>query len=252
MAREVVAPYRKVAAEALYNWYRDEVGTPENAVKLAKEMTVEELDQKVDAKSSMTHAVKTFARAVGLKISEAADLTNLVIGNNDSPTLSASQAKALMDYSMAIKPITNLESVILDTIAGTHDGWVVDKAGKFAQEGRESRKYQHLPVEMIGWKEAKADLLFISPIMEAMGVKVDESKLEKAYNERVANFFERNGFVQDGRIVEDRLATAIAAGKAFYKPLTEKNTATMDEAKLMVSQVKEKVGPILERSQVME
>ena len=71
-----------------------------------------------------------------------------------------------------------------------------------------------MPSELIGWKEAKADLLFIRPIFEALDIKVNEDELEQVYNNRVKDFF------LDRKIVTARnLSDSITQGEYFYPAL---------------------------------
>ena len=97
---------------------------------------------------------------------------------------------------------------------------------------------------MIGWKEAKADLLFVEPILNSMGISIDEKQLEQEYNSRVETYFNRNGLVDEKGIDKAALTTFILKG-AKYPPLTEQNTAKSKvEAQLMTTQVCEKLSNI--------
>lgn len=95
---------------------------------------------------------------------------------------------------------------------------------------------------MIGWKEAKADLLFLAPVLDSIGVSVDEVALHLVYDKKVKEFYERNGFVTpDGQIITEKVTEAIMKGPEFYPPLTEVNTAkTKEEAIEVAKQSEEK------------
>ncbi len=101
--------------------------------------------------------------------------------------------------------------MILSVLSSIHDGWVKDNPQKFFAR---DKKYQHMPMELIGWDEVKSDLLFLAPIVEAMNLEVEEEKLEKAYDERVKSFFETRGI--NG--LKD-LPSHIAKGSEFYPAL---------------------------------
>ena len=102
-------------------------------------------------------------------------------------------------------------NLIMDTLFHVHDGWVQDNVKKF--NARE-KKHQHMPSELIGWKEAKADLLFVRPIFEAAGIEVNEEELEQVYNGRVKEFFLDHG-IQTARNLSD----SITQGEEFYPAL---------------------------------
>lgn len=99
----------------------------------------------------------------------------------------------------------------MDTLFAVHDGWVRDNIKKF--NARE-KKHQHMPSELIGWKEVKADLLFVRPIFEAAGLDVNEEELEQLYNGRVKDFFLNRG-IKTARNLSD----SITQGKEFYPAL---------------------------------
>ena len=71
-----------------------------------------------------------------------------------------------------------------------------------------------MPSELIGWKEAKADLLFVRPIFEAAGIEVNEEELEQVYNSRVKEFFLEHN-IQTARNLSD----SITQGAEFYSAL---------------------------------
>ena len=75
------------------------------------------------------------------------------------------------------REVENAVNLIMDTLFHVHDGWVKDNVKKF--NARE-KKHQHMPSELIGWNEAKADLLFVRPIFEAAGIEVNEEELEQS------------------------------------------------------------------------
>ena len=90
---------------------------------------------------------------------------------------------------------------------------------------------------MIGWKETKSDLLFVSPILEAIGVNVNEEVLEAYYDKRVGRFFAENGL--NG---QEELENYILNIADHYAPISDinnpKNTEKPEEiANQMADQV---------------
>lgn len=80
-----------------------------------------------------------------------------------------------------------------------------------------------MPIELIGWKEAKSDLLFLKPILEAMDLSayISEEDLEKAYNQRVQTFLEEKGITDI-----DKLSEQISRGAEFYPALEGQDDIT--------------------------
>lgn len=71
-----------------------------------------------------------------------------------------------------------------------------------------------MPIELIGWKEVKSDLLFLNPILQSMGVNIREEDLERAYDDKVKDFFKARGVTSI-----DELGKQICEGASFYRPL---------------------------------
>lgn len=71
-----------------------------------------------------------------------------------------------------------------------------------------------MPIELIGWKEVKSDLLFLNPILQSMGINIREEDLEKTYDDRVKDFFKS----WDVKSI-DELGEQISKGASFYKSL---------------------------------
>ncbi len=237
----MLTPYRVVAKNALMSWNGL---SDEEAQKIVETQSFDELEGQVWAKGSMLYAVSAIAQNLGLETVQT-DLENIVLnggGKQHSLTLSESGQQTLSEIGELLKANKNFS--VVDVLSKVHDGWVKDNAKKFNKEGREGKKYQHLPIELIGWKEAKADLLFVEPILNSMGISIDEKQLEQEYNSRVETYFNKNGLVDEKGIDKAALTSFILKG-AKYPPLTEQNTAkSKDEAQLMTTQVCEKLSNI--------
>lgn len=94
----------------------------------------------------------------------------------------------------------SLENFTLDVLESVHTDWIKNNSKKFFDEKRVDKMYQFMPLELIGFKEAKADILFLAPILEAAGFKVDDKRLEKAYEARQQKFFEENDLFTRGKL----------------------------------------------------
>ena len=78
-----------------------------------------------------------------------------------------------------------------------------------------------MPLELIGFKEAKIDLLFLSPILEFCWVTVNLKELEQAYNAAVIKFFQERGIT-----TSEDLVPFIQKGAEFYKALEGQDSIT--------------------------
>lgn len=222
--------YRQVAKTALMNWNGI---NDEEAEKIVMIQSFDELENQVWASSSLSYAVEALAQIFHLQENEKEHFKHIVI-DKKNVIMSNYQQQFLEKLAKDENLIFNREKSILYVLSAIHDGWVKDNVKKFNQEGRELKRYQHLPLELIGWKEAKADLLFLAPILkEISGKEIDETALQLAYNNRIAVYLEKNGIE-----TKTDLVRKIMKGSDFYPPLTEKNTAqTKEDAIAIVDKV---------------
>lgn len=190
-------PYYQVARQALMNW---KGLSEEEADKVISEQSFDKIEGQVWATGSMNYAIEGIRRSLDLSEQEMTALHDGVY-----------EGENLEDLKEFKSLNTDPNSTILDTLSAVHDGWVKDNQKKFFAR---DKKYQHLPLELIGWEEAKLDLLFVKPIMEAMGIEIDESALEEAYNKRAEKFKEDKGIK-----TKDDLREAISRGAEFYPAL---------------------------------
>ena len=73
---------------------------------------------------------------------------------------------------------------------------------------------QYAPLELIGWNEVKSDLLFLNPILAAIGVNVDEQSLENEYHSMVASYLEEKEINSP-----DDLTALVNQGGNYYPEL---------------------------------
>lgn len=209
-------PYYQVAKKALMNWNGL---SEEEATKIISTQSFDQIDSQVYAKGSMDYAIEGMKIFLGLSDKDTEELSTFVYEGNQSKIMKL--IKENEDISNRLEKKSNAQSIdnvksltnelIIDTLFHVHDGWVKDNVKKF--NARE-KKHQHMPSELIGWKEAKADLLFVRPIFEAAGIQVDEDKLEQVYNGRVKEFFLNKG-IENARSLSDY----ITQGEKFYPAL---------------------------------
>ena len=204
-------PYYKVAKEALMSWNGL---SEEEATKILKSSSFEEIEGQVWAKGSMDYAIDSIANSLMLSDEDSQELSNLVYQGGESNIKNTCFQKLIELSGTKYKDVHSdemMNNIIMDTLFSVHDGWVKDNQKKFMAR---DKKHQHMPSELIGWKEAKADLLFIRPIFEALDIKVNEEELEQVYNDRIKEFF------LDRKIMTSRnLSDSITQGEEFYPAL---------------------------------
>lgn len=80
-------------------------------------------------------------------------------------------------------------TTIINMLSVVHDEWVKNNPNNFlrvnkdenGQDKPRNKEYQFVPLEMLSWKEAKSDLLFLKPILEAAGVEINEESLQQQF-----------------------------------------------------------------------
>lgn len=235
-----ISTYRIIAKNALMSWNGL---SEEEATKVVKNSSFEELENQVWATDSIRYAVCAVSDYLNLNNLTEKDFGSAIMGQ-DNPEMTESQEKILNEISKLAKDKdVDIAEMTIYALKCIHDGWVINNAKKFVKEGREVKKYQHLPLEMIGWKEATADLLFLEPVLNSIGLEIDKDMLKNAYTEDTKAFFKDHDFVDKNfEIDETKVASAILKGKEFYPALNEINTAKdMEEAKMVAGQVVAKV-----------
>lgn len=208
--------YRQVAKVALMSWNGL---SEEEAEKAVTESTFDELEGQVWATGSLSYAVDAIAKIYGMNEEEKATFTNIVIDKENA--FIPAEHQEFLSKMQEKEQMFGGDKCVLAILSAIHDGWVKDNGKKFNQEGREGKRYQHLPLMLIGWKEAKADLLFLAPIIKQItkDYELSEESLKQTYENRVPSYLEKKGIN-----TKSKLVSKIMEGSDFYAPLTEKNT----------------------------
>lgn len=221
------SPYHKVAKAALMNWNGWSEEKAQNAIEI---LSVEELDSQVYAKGSMDAAIHYLGRKFGWPEDIVKAFSSIVYQGFNNKNVAT---RYFIKHQLESRKIV---STYMDVLFAVHDNWVQGNAKKFMAR---EKKHQHMPSELIGWNEAKADLLFVRPIFEALGIYVSEYSLEEEYKNRVTKYFLENHIEK----TED-LEQLIKRGDAFYPALAgqEENLEALRDQEI----VKGKVIPQIE------
>jgi len=165
---------------------------------------------------SINSAIQSLSAQLGLTSEEAEAFRESVInGAPSDPIFNLVSEKA--------KSIDSVEDFILQGLSDIHDNWVKDNSGEQAFQKKTERQQlrQYAPLEIIGWNEAKSDLLFLTPILSSIGVPAPTrgleglknlKKLENAYYEKLSSFLAEKG---------TNLTELVSRGKDFYPALPD-------------------------------
>lgn len=233
-----LTPYRSAAAAALVKY---DGKSPEEAKAIVETKTYEEVENQAHASSSVAQAVEFVMDYLkdDLTAEELEQFHNAVMKTDDA-FLTEEDTKILQKVGMLICQKGDPHDLLLNILSAIHDRWVETNNKKFADKTRESRMYQHLPLQMIGWNEATVDLMFAAPIFKACGIDIDNTKLKNMYANDVIDYFRYNNITLK---LED-LAPHIF--KVDYEPRNKANShPNKDQALIMANQVKEAVKDIV-------
>lgn len=230
--------YRQIAINALVKWYKY---SKLEATQIVINKKYTELEDIIDAESSIIAGAQAISRLLGLKNK---DLINTALSkkkvffDNDQNAVFENIKNLLQQKGYLRKDKQN--KLILIALSYIHNKWVKDNAHKFNQQNREHKKYQHLPLELIGFKEATLDLLFLEPLLQAIGIeKIDEKSLKQSYNKLVKKYFKYNNITSF-----EQVTNLILTGKSFYSMLTPNvnEIKNESEANIVTKQIIEQLG----------
>ena len=208
----MATPYQNVAKAALINW--NGLSEGEANAKIQTE-SVQELESQVYAMDSMKYAVVGIAKQVGLNEEETTNFFEAVINGPENAEIFVIVREKMQGFS---------EEQKLEVLATIHDGWVVGNSSEktFNKKVDRQQLRQYAPLDLIGWNEVRNDLLFLTPILAAVGVQIDEETLAQAYHTRVANYMEKMKINSP-----DDLTALVQQGRDYYPILPEELEARL-------------------------
>ena len=197
----MATPYQNVAKAALINWNGL---TEEQAEFKIQNESVSELESQVYAIGSIKNAVIAIAKEVRLNEKDTLRFFDAVINGPEDAEI----FKQVEEQAKNLDKLSQL--IILSTI---HDAWVINNSNEKTFNKKVERKHlrQYTPLQLIGWNEVTSDLLFLRPILEAIGITVDDKKLEEKYHGIV------NTYLEEMEIkTEEDLSDLIRSGRQYY------------------------------------
>lgn len=185
--------YREIAKNALKNWNGL---TEEDATEKTTNLTEQELEENVGARSSIKSAIygiygalaergivngdnRVYDEGFGFDISE------IKAGERETYFAVFRREKgdeAFKNLAEKLEMVEDKEKFTLDVLSNIHNDWVEGNVAKLRDPSRKNKRYQAMPLELIGFDEAKSDLLFLEPILNASGMEVNEERLKEAYD----------------------------------------------------------------------
>lgn len=200
----------KIAKTAAENWGQNE---PQN------------LDEaKAITGGSEVSSIKGIISVLGLDPSLEVQLLDDIYNKETiSPGIAEKIQFAMKDKADVFQ---SSDKLVIDMLSIIHDSWVKNNPNKFLQEGR-NKEYQFAPLMLLNWPEAKSDLLFIKPILEAAGIELDEEALKDQFEVMQMEFLIDNGITSYGA-----LASSLEQGSKFYpalEGLETKNGGNIEE-----------------------
>lgn len=217
----MATPYQNVAKAALINW--NGLSEEEANTKIQTE-SVQELEGQVYAMGSMKYAVVGIAKQIGLNEEETTRFFEVVINGPENAEIFRIVREKIQGFSDEQK---------LGVLSTIHDGWVVDNSSEktFNKKVNRQQLRQYAPLDLIGWNEVRSDLLFLNPILESVGIRVDEATLEQAYHTRVASYMEEMKINN-----QDDLTALVQQGRNYYSVLPEELEARLLPMSKVVSE----------------
>lgn len=194
----------KITQDALMNW--------NGLSKEEAEQKTRELGSAEKANAEVTYgseinSINGIAQILGLSSDEIKTLTNDVNTREAVSQDLAAKVKSKMEER-------GLEASVIDVLSVIHDGWVRDNGNKFEDPKRMGKLYQFVDLKLLDYNEAKADLLFLQPILEASGIKLDEVALEQEFLKEQKEFLQENGIKN-----REDLKSNLEKGAEFYEAL---------------------------------
>ena len=166
--------------------------TPEEADHFLATSTRAQIEEKTKAHGSVADAARKIGSGLGLEGKELYQFTREMLGQTDSTEM-LDEVKRRFELlrsnnpELADKLTANL---LLDASDEVHKGWTARNATPFfGKKDSKGQQYQYTPLEMIGWKEVKSDLLFLRPVAEAVGININEDLMRQLYSDRVVEYF---------------------------------------------------------------
>ncbi len=210
-------PYRKVAHAALINFNSLSF---EEAERKIEEESFEQLESQIGAYNSMEAAIMSISKSLNLTDDDINRFNNAVFFGKDKEILNKVK-KLLMEIGTFDISDYLKSQFVLSVLSDIHDDWVIRNSDQATFEKKVVRKQlrQYVPQELLGFNEVKSDYIFLGPILDSIGTRVDKNKLERDYISKSKDFINSNGI----ETIED-IEALVRSGNKYY-PVLPKDLA---------------------------
>ena len=231
MEEENLTILQKIGISTFMKWNNL---TESEAIKKVKESSVEEIDERI---GSLVKAIIEGFKISSNKFLQSNLITSFIFTEYEEKVLyeiiktgnycfeDKEEFYSRIKHSMGLfdkeaskeKYIIDVSDMIITVLTSIHDRWVIDNQEKFYQR---DKKYQHMPIELIGWEEAEIDYIFLKPVLEEMNLldSIKEQDIIDAYNRQVEKFIYMYDITD-----EEKLKELISKGDKFYSALKGQN-----------------------------
>ena len=175
---KVGAIYKNIANECLIAWYPDMSDTERD--NLLERGNLQEIESYVGAKNSIDTAVEAVREDLERYQVYLPDDFSYIVYYSDMPNGEAERITLEIGKNRAIDENTKV-SIAIHALDKIHRRWIDDNTKKFFDEKRRGKRYMFLPIEFIGWDEVLKDYVFLSPILQLLGIRAETCAIQEAY-----------------------------------------------------------------------
>lgn len=194
----------KITQDALMNW--NGLSKSEAIEKTEELGNAERASNEVTYGSEMA-SIDGISQILGLSKEEIEIMTSDINTRDAVSEELASKVKNQLEEK-------GLNASVIEILSVIHDNWVKSNGNKFEDPKRMGKLYQFVDLKLLDFNEAKLDLLFLRPILEANGIEIDEVALQQEFLHEQQHFLTQNG-IKDTADLQEKLGQ----GASFYPPL---------------------------------
>ena len=241
----------KIAMASLTNPKWDNLSVEDAEEKIEKLAEPKNICDRVTYDSEVA-AIHGMAKVLGLNDGQVEKLLGTKDANGklkrDGQIYTQDVIDSLASYMMGAgrssndKRFNTKESAIIDMLSVIHDEWVKNNPNNFLKDGR-NKEYQFVPLQLLDWEEAKSDLLFLKPILEAGQVEIDEEAIKREFELKQMEFLLDNDITTHEQLVE------YLNSSRYLEGLETKNGGNIKEllnnpeiAEKMAKQIEDRIG----------
>jgi len=196
--------YQKIAKAALMRWHNL---TNDEANEIINNESFNTIEKKINAMGSIKYAISEIAKQINLNNNEIENFINAIINESEN-------AEIFNLIKLKVKNLSNEQILVL--LSSIHNGWVHDNSNENIFNKKKKRKQlrQYAKIDLIGWNEVESDLLFLIPILQSIGIIVDENILKQFYYNKNSYYLNKMNINNKGD-----LSLLVSQGTNYYPEL---------------------------------